>query len=508
MVRGQFCAAVLCITLSVACEIHAGTPAGTSFTYQGRLNSNGTPAEGSHDFSFKLFDADSGGSQVGSTICADNISVAGGLFTVSLDFGAAFTTSARWLEISVRADNKAGNCGSGNYTKLSPRQRVTPAPVSMFALSTPTPHALDAADGSPVNAMWCDNSGLVGLGTTEPRFSLEVATRSVYGKPALGVADGDTYAYLHVNAAADHSLIWDGGHALRFGTETALGEGYAEHMRIDSLGRVGIGTSSPLTTLHVAGAMVLTEFGSSIPTIQFTTLGGSKAYMSDQSGNTTVEFDGELGRLDLVGPSSGILVQPTDGYGSAVMYVYHGTGYLAADVVGGTRINGYDGVFSNTLGINTESNGWTLACNGEAGKPGGGSWSAFCDERLKHDATPMSGTLDRLLSLHGYEFEYSSESVEKGWGLPGRQLGLMAQEVEQVFPDWVGCNDDGYLFVTERATTALMVEALRDLRAEKDREIEALQCEVEHLRAQLAASRQVEDRLAAVERALSERVTD
>jgi hypothetical protein len=86
----------------------------------------------------------------------------------------------------------------------------------------------------------------------------------------------------------------------------------------------------------------------------------------------------------------------------------------------------------------------------------------------------MTGTLDRLLSLHGYEFEYTPEAVERYFGLPGRQIGLIAQEVEAVFPDWVGCNDEGYLHLTERGTTALMVEALRDLRAEKDAEIAAL----------------------------------
>ena len=40
---------------------------GTVFTYQGQLNDNGTPASGSFDFEFKLFDAAGGGTQVGTT---------------------------------------------------------------------------------------------------------------------------------------------------------------------------------------------------------------------------------------------------------------------------------------------------------------------------------------------------------------------------------------------------------------------------------------------------------
>jgi hypothetical protein len=38
---------------------------GTSFTYQGQLTDNGNPAQGPHDFEFRLFDADVGGTQIG-----------------------------------------------------------------------------------------------------------------------------------------------------------------------------------------------------------------------------------------------------------------------------------------------------------------------------------------------------------------------------------------------------------------------------------------------------------
>ena len=44
------------------------TPTDTGFTYQGRLKSGGSPANGSYDFTFKLYDDPSAGSQVGPTI--------------------------------------------------------------------------------------------------------------------------------------------------------------------------------------------------------------------------------------------------------------------------------------------------------------------------------------------------------------------------------------------------------------------------------------------------------
>ena len=47
----------------------------TAFTYQGELKSDGQPASGLHDVRFKLFDAPTAGTQVGSTFCADNVQV-------------------------------------------------------------------------------------------------------------------------------------------------------------------------------------------------------------------------------------------------------------------------------------------------------------------------------------------------------------------------------------------------------------------------------------------------
>lgn len=137
------------------------------------------------------------------------------------------------------------------------------------------------------------------------------------------------------------------------------------------------------------------------------------------------------------------------------------------------------------VGINTESPDQTLTVNGNASKPGGGSWAVFSDPCLKHDIQPLQGTLDRLLQLRGYSFEYNEDVVADGRCLPGTQVGLMADDVEAVFPDWVSVDSNGLRMVTERATTALMVEALRELRAEKDAEAAELQADNAELKARL-----------------------
>src|SRR6185295_15934083 len=72
----------------------------TAFTYQGHLTDSGTPASGVYDLQFKLFDAHSGGVQQGGTQLLQDVQITGGIFTVTIDFGApVFTGSNRWLEV-------------------------------------------------------------------------------------------------------------------------------------------------------------------------------------------------------------------------------------------------------------------------------------------------------------------------------------------------------------------------------------------------------------------------
>jgi len=130
--------------------------AGTGFTYQGRLLVSGRPANGAYDMTFSLYDAESGGSQVGSTITADDCVVEDGLFTTSLDFGAQFDGNARWLEIGVRSGDS-----EDSFTTLEPRQQLRPAPyaVSAMGLSLPISQTVSTSGG----ALRVENDGGIGL---------------------------------------------------------------------------------------------------------------------------------------------------------------------------------------------------------------------------------------------------------------------------------------------------------------------------------------------------------
>jgi hypothetical protein len=118
------------ILLSLALIAEAtltGFAQGTAFTYQGRLNNSGNPANGNFDFAFTVFGTNSGGSPITGTITNPSVSVNNGLFTSALDFGSFLTGNPAWLEIGVRSN------GNGGFVTLVPRQQLTPTPYAMYA---------------------------------------------------------------------------------------------------------------------------------------------------------------------------------------------------------------------------------------------------------------------------------------------------------------------------------------------------------------------------------------
>ena len=157
----------LAILAGTARQATAQLPLTTAFTYQGELTSTGSPAAGTYDIRFRLFDAPSGGSQIGSTLCSDNLAVTAGRFAASLDFGsAAFNGQQRYLEIEVRQDSGLDCSDDTGYTPLTPRQELTAAPHATFAASAASAATLD---GQPP-AFYRDAANLQGTlpGTTLP----------------------------------------------------------------------------------------------------------------------------------------------------------------------------------------------------------------------------------------------------------------------------------------------------------------------------------------------------
>ncbi|MFH1109361.1 MAG: tail fiber domain-containing protein [Planctomycetota bacterium] len=146
----------------------------------------------------------------------------------------------------------------------------------------------------------------------------------------------------------------------------------------------------------------------------------------------------------------------------------------------------------------TPGNFGLLLATDSAVKPGSNTWTIYSDRRLKKNIEPLSGALERLLQLHGVTFQWLDPSSQGG--ITGTQMGLIADEVQRAFPQWVGRDPKGYQTLTVGGFEALTAEALRELRAEKNQELDRMRAEKD---AQIAELREQMARLEAAINALT-----
>ena len=91
-----------------------------------------------------------------------------------------------------------------------------------------------------------------------------------------------------------------------------------------------------------------------------------------------------------------------------------------------------------------------------------GSWS---DSRLKNNIENLPSQLSNIMALRPVEFDYKNGS--------GHQIGFIAQEMQEVYPDAVAEDTDGFLTITGWSKTeARLVKAIQELSAQIE-ELEA-----------------------------------
>jgi hypothetical protein len=96
-----------------------------------------------------------------------------------------------------------------------------------------------------------------------------------------------------------------------------------------------------------------------------------------------------------------------------------------------------------------------------------GTLSQASDERLKTNIVTTPHGLADVLKMRGVTYQW--KAPEKGDHL---ELGLIAQEVETIIPEVVRTNSDGFKSIAYSNLIPLLVEAIKDLKREKDQEID------------------------------------
>ncbi len=96
------------------------------------------------------------------------------------------------------------------------------------------------------------------------------------------------------------------------------------------------------------------------------------------------------------------------------------------------------------------------------------------DIRLKKNIVPIENALDKVARLRGVEFQWNDALYENEDDKI--EMGLIAQEVEQVVPEVVSDNEQGYKSVEYANLVSLLIEADKDLKAQNEELRDRIMC--------------------------------
>ncbi len=233
------------------------------FTYQGRLDQTGVPANGTFDIVVELHSASAGGTPL-ATDSFEDIQVTGGLFTLPIDFGPGFPNAdARWLDIRVRP-----GASTGGFQTL-PRQFIDAAPFASIDLNEPwtvTPGAQARArfgDGNDIVLINRSNrigSEFFGIGAETSSFGGMYIDTNADGEPFYGYSTGGIIqAYHYFDTVTDAlRLFLDGDRLAIDSTGVRVNGG------ISATGRLTLDPDAPFPLLNADPAQNRVTLGGGI----------------------------------------------------------------------------------------------------------------------------------------------------------------------------------------------------------------------------------------------------
>ena len=269
----------------------------------------------------------------------------------------------------------------------------------------------------------------------------------------------------------DRWAVFMNGNNNSFGIGTYLGGGLQHQMNILSNGNVGIGNMNPTRKLDVAGDINFTGSLYQNGTLfsgggggggnSGWTASGNKVYLTNTGGTVGIGTTNPAFGLDVNGTinTNNLLV---NGLINNVIKI-SGTG--GGGNVGISRTNP-----TYKLDVNGTINGTQVRANGVV---------LTSDVRLKESIVPLEDSLEKILHLKGISFLWKDKSISAD-----RQIGLIAQDVESVFPEIISTAKDGVKSVNYNALVAPLIEAVKSQQAmidDQQKQIEGLRVRISEL---------------------------
>lgn len=222
-------------------------------------------------------------------------------------------------------------------------------------------------------------------------------------------------------------------------------------------------------------------------TVDVTNLGN---IVTDSIGNNSyVMKDGDTMRGRLIGNYDGLDMSQDAGATMGSFVCRAGGGRLAG-------MTFWHDTYATKLGVRSDGvfalGGWSMMpyawyCDPSGNTVSAGNVYAYSDPRLKENLEPIASPLTRLLKLTGRRFTWKAGISHTAAKAGKADYGLMANEVEEVFPEIVGdsASIDGvvYKVVAYDKLVPVLIEAIRELMARSD----SLEVSVESLNKRLTA---------------------
>jgi len=179
-------------------------------------------------------------------------------------------------------------------------------------------------------------------------------------------------------------------------------------------------------------------------------------------------------------------------------YVRLDTNYVSGGIMNIAEIEVYGPVQTatnvyNRVGIGTSTPTSALDI---AGDVRGSSFQTSSDTRFKTNVVPLTNILPKLDYLHPVSFDWNNLYQTLGRATPGRQVGLIAQDVEKVFPELVSSwGTERYRDIDYGRMSAILLQAVKEQQAEikeqhvtikeQNKKIEKQQTEIDALRTEI-----------------------